>query len=357
MIGAIPVMFWPVIVIAFALFLAASWILTRHAVLAVLTVLSPLPGIALAVAVSHRLPFIFEYVPGFIAAGCLASAVAQSSASMPGRKAIRLSLGHLWLPLLASLLFFVPATFTDPTAFACMSAILSAFVVTAAGATVLSYDETFVTRINRASEARIRDTEWLSFVAIPRWGMSIGGIALVFSVLGFFGAQKGSAAILAHPILFAAPAFVFLIDAFAVTRNVRRTLAACLAMAPVLLLVLAASARFARAEESLWLSLAVAAIPVLLMAASAPRFERIGDAADIATVRGIEQAGPAIAVTSLAGAAMATLSTFQSSSGLIEGVVLFFGGIAALVLQPALTTMLYTLVPKRVSLEEAFRKR
>jgi hypothetical protein len=54
----------------------------------------------------------------------------------------------------------------------------------------LTYDESFVSRLNRALEWRTRAAFGASLVAVPRWGLSVSGIGVVGAVLGCFGAQS-----------------------------------------------------------------------------------------------------------------------------------------------------------------------
>jgi hypothetical protein len=354
MTGTIPLLFWPGLLITLALLVAFAWLLVRHTGLALLTVLAPLPGMGLADLGVHTPPVFSSYVPGFIVAAFLTSVIAPLAASTPARQAVRETLRALWPALVAIFVLFIPVAFMG--ALYCSIGVISAVAVTAPVAMLLSYDENFVVRINRAGENRLQEMERLAFLTIPRWGMSIGGIALVFCVLGFFGAQASPAAISVHPVLFCATAFVFLAGAFAITRNIRRALAAFLTMAPVVLLTLSLSARLAFPSIGLLVSLAAAAIPVLFMASAARIFERGGDSAETSTGRGIERFGATVAITTVASAAGAILAGFRFQDMVVEGSALLLGGAAALILQPALTTMLYTLFPRRISLEEAFRK-
>jgi hypothetical protein len=294
-------------------------------------------------------------LPGFIAAGFLAGAIAPLIANMPARQAVRQSLRDLWRAFLAILILFVPAVFLNPSSSAVAATEISAVAITALGAMLLPYDENFVVRINRAQEARLRQTDFLAFLTTPRWGASIGGIALVFSVLGFFGAQKAVASVAAHPASFIAMTVLFLAGAFVTARNVRRVLAALLAMVPVTLLMVALSDRFAFSPLGALVPLATAAMFVLIMAAPAFRFEQNGDGPLTATLRGIEQVAPAVVVVAVASIAAGII--FFSPAAIVESAAILLGGIAALILQPALTTFIYSIFPKRVSLEEAFRRR
>src|ERR1700744_2332571 len=114
MIGPAPVLFWPGILVALALLIAFSWVLTRHAALAAVVALSPLPGFVLVALATSRPPAVFGYIPGFIAAAFLAGAFAPRAANMPAREAVRISLRDLRLAFLAILALFIPMAFIGP---------------------------------------------------------------------------------------------------------------------------------------------------------------------------------------------------------------------------------------------------
>lgn len=357
MIGLPPVMFWPGLLIALALLVAFSWVLVRHAGLAITAALSPLPGFAVAMWATGQGPSIFAYLPGFIVAGILVGDVGRLAANMRGRSAVRKSLGDLWLVFLITVLMIVPAIFAGPAALIAIASVFSALIVATPASSFLNYDEDFVVRINRAMEGRLRQIERLDFLIQSRWGMSIGGIALVLSVLGFFGAQKTIALLFSHFVLLGAADVIFAVCAFAVSRNLRRTLASILAMVPTALLMIALTDRFAVPSMDFLLPLAVAAMPVLFITSKAASYERDGDSWETATQRGLEHFAAIIAIVLAAAFAANVLPAFQSPAALAGSASILLGGFAALILQPALTTMLYTLFPKRISLEEAFRKR
>jgi hypothetical protein len=351
----IPVTVWPGVLIALTILAGFSWLLVRHIGLALLVAFSPLPGFVLTGFAIHHPPSVFGYFPGFIAAGFFAGTIAPLTANMSARVAIGQSLRDLWRAFLAILILFIPAAFLSPSAFADIATEISAVAITAIGAMLLPYGENFVVRINRAQEARLRETERLAFLTTPRWGASISGVALVFSVLGFFGAQKAVASVAAHPALFIAMTVLFLAGAFVTARNVRRALAAFLALMPVALLMMGISDRFTFSPLGLLAPLATAAMFVLLTAATAFRFEQNGDGPLTATLRGMEQVAPAAVVVAIASVLAGIV--FLSQAAIIESAAILLGAIAALILQPALATFLYSLFPKRVSLDEAFRRR
>lgn len=349
-------MIWPGILLAFAVLAAFSWVLVRHIGLALVIALSPSPGVLLAAVEAHHTPSVFGYLPGFIAAAFLGGAIAPRAANMPARQAISLSLQELWRIFLAVFVLFIPAFF-GPGHFTGFLTEASAILFTALGAILLRYNENFVVRINRTQEARLRESEWLAFLATPRWGTSISGAALVFSVLGFFAAQKGIRTVAEHPALFIAMAVLFLVVVIFVARNVRRAVAAVLATVPIVLLTVALSERFAFSPVGLSGPLIAAAMPVLFIAAASFGFEQNGDGPVTATQRGVEKIGPAVAIVMLASALAALFAGMISQLAMLHAAALVLGGCAALVLQPALATFLYSLFPKRVSLDEAFRRR
>jgi hypothetical protein len=352
----IPVMFWPGIVVAFAILVAFSWLLVRHIGLALLIVLSPLPGFLLVAFEMRHSPSVFGYLPGFIVAAFLGAVIAPLAANMPARRAVSLSLRELWRPFLAIFVLFVPAFF-GPGHFTGFITEVSAILFTALGSMLLSYNENFVVRINRAQETRLRESEWLAFLTVPRWGASISGAALVFSALSFFGAQKGFATVVARPALFIAMTVLFLVVAFFVARNVRRAIAAVLAVVPVTLLTAGLSERLDFSLIGLSGPLIAAAMPVLFVAAAGFRFDQNGDGPVTVTQRSMEKTGPAIAIVMLASSVAALFAGMMSQPAILHAAALALGGCAALILQPALTTFLYSLFPKRVSLDEAFRRR
>lgn len=128
-----------------------------------------------------------------------------------------------------------------------------------------------------------------------------------------------------------------------------------LATVPVVLLTAALSERFAFSPAGLSGPLIAATMPVLFIAAASFGFG--GDGPVTATQRGMEKIGPAIAMVMLASALAALFAGMISPPAMLHAAALVLGGCAALVLQPALTTFLYSLFPKRVSLDEAFRRR
>ena len=68
--------------------------------------------------------------------------------------------------------------------------LLAVFVLVPAGSLFVGRDESFLSRLNRAREWRMRTAYALARVAVPRWGLSVTGIGFVLCVLGYFGAER-----------------------------------------------------------------------------------------------------------------------------------------------------------------------
>ena len=361
-------MFLPGALIALALLLILSYWHLRHWGLAVLAVIAPLTGaVGGTFLMSSFQPF--AYLAGFIAASFLASAIAAATAA--GRTTfLREAFVTFGFPLLCGFLLMGLSPFTALigthvqtlphvflAALSVAACFASAIVLLPAGALVLRYGENFVTRANRAREDRARWLASLDAVTQPRWGMSFSGIALIFSVLGYFGLRNsGNFTVGGSPLRLVAEAFLILAIAYLAARNFRRALAVLLALVPVVLVSawLLAKAGSWPAPTDLLLALGLMAMPVLVMAGRASAFERQGHSPAVATVRALEQNGATILAASLAAGLAVALSYGYADP--VEGFGVLLGGIAALVLQPALTTAFYALFPKRVSLD-AYRLR
>ena len=370
MSGIVPVAFLPGAVIALALLLAISYLHLRHAGLAILVVVAPLAGLAAAIYITHR-SYPICYLPGFAAGSFLAASVASHTTSVSPRTAVLEALRSLWLVLLLALAFASLAplltvlTWDDAidllrgAVLESASGGISALIGMVCVAMVLRYDETFIVRTNRLLEARERWMRNLLFPAQLRWGASVGGIALILGVLGFFG-MRDSGFVLSEATYAraASSAIVLLVAGYAVTHDIRRTLAIVFAMAPVVLVTVWMLFRWKSGADpsTLLLTLPLAAMPVLVMASGAALFQRRGDDPATATIRAIERRGVSVATIMLAAAVADTVSGGFSGAAILEGGALVFGGVAALIVQPALSTMFYTLFPKRVSLD-AYRMR
>lgn len=365
MVPVTPVTFSLGAVVALASLVLWSWVHLRHAGWAILTALAPLPGFAIA-AVMTGASSALAYLPGFIAASFLAGTVVAELASQPPPQAMRRAFATLWLAVVGGgvsiavlpwLLAWDVGHIAVPYARAVVifAGILSAAVIVMAVGRWIPASDNFVIQINRLREIRERQLHALEFTSQPRWGSSIAGIALVISVLGFFG-SGGSLPDTVAGLAGSAP--VLLVVAYVVTRNMRRALAILFAMVPAFLVTGWIAVRLAMANNGdLHFALCLSIIPVLVFASEAARLEREGDPADVATRRSLEQSAASIFLTLLAAASAVLLASQVTLTGLGEAMTIFMGAVAAMIFAPALTTLFYSLFPRRISLEEAFRKR
>ncbi|HJW41755.1 MAG TPA: hypothetical protein VJ476_11075, partial [Rhizomicrobium sp.] len=196
----------------------------------------------------------------------------------------------------------------------------------------------------------------------PRWAMSVTGIAVVFAVLGWFGA----APLLAHGSLQPQEAaisivIVFLI-ALAVGRDWRGAIAVVLALSTLVLLDLwllsMADLRLSlTAMVEIALTGLAALLPMLLQLDGVRRFRKGGDAPGLARLRAIEElgAGPYFATGGAAVAMLPWIVLHGSVVGLMAMFVL--SGLAGTVFAPAIATALEHLLPRRRSLSQLYGRR
>jgi hypothetical protein len=227
---------------------------------------------------------------------------------------------------------------------------LSAFLLPA-GARVLGYGGAFVTRANRMREAWDRRLNWLAFIVQPRWGWSVSGIGLIFTVLGLFDGHPNGQFMPFDAWALAVTGALFVTVTYLATRDLRRTVAFCFTA-----VVLFCFARWmdqgrVLSGSGFWLALALASFPALVMAARSAAFARDGDNAAVAMLRSFDIFA-ATTIFFCLGAAVAMLVL-----GLVPGAILMLcASLAALLVFPALTAAIFDLFPPRVSLD-AYRVR
>jgi hypothetical protein len=228
------------------------------------------------------------------------------------------------------------------------------------GEILLHFDEAFVARVNRARERRRLLLEKIAMVAVPRWGISVAGIALIFVALAWFGAQPafsffhfGSAVALAG----ASAGLVFLI-ATAAAGGWREGVAATITAAIVCLMALWGFAAFGKAPLYAAVSIAeLASLTLFLIHWQARRAHThvlSGDDPAIARLRSIEEVGGPQAIAVLGGIAMLAPSIFVRPIYAPYAMALVFSGVGALCFAPALATAIETLLPHRRSVEELY---
>lgn len=285
----------------------------RHFGLFALVLLAPVPGLAAvafvmplwtnATVISAGLAYLVGLSGGLVLAGDLAILVCDGAdaesathAALRGRGIV---LSVFILALAAAVLSLATIGDADMAAFTGAALVAAGGFAAIAGfylARFLPYGENFVTYRNRMQERWNRVIERSIAVARPRWGFSVAGIALVFAVLGFFGAQtlKVPAEMAARAMAVFPGAGVAIFAAIAVaTRDWRIMLAAVLAQCPPLLIGLWGLALMALpldAKNLLFLILALGAGAVPLVVAGAEA-GRTGDDAAIAAARTLLRSG------------------------------------------------------------------
>jgi hypothetical protein len=345
---------------ALAALSAVSYIQFRHTALALVVVLVPLPGAALATWL--QAPGLAPaYLCGFFIANVLAARITmkicdgeQISQAIKdaGRGAFSLLLwpGVLCVCIAAAFAALSRDAGGLLTA-ACVALSCISVLVLPLGARLLAYGGEFVTRANRAWEMRDRRLDGLAFIVQPRWGWAVSGIGLIFAVLGFFGAPQDVRSTPFDVWVLAAMGALFAATAYLATRDLRRAIAFCITMAILFCLARWTDHRLALADRDPWLLLALAALPTLTMAASSAAFARDGDNAAVAMLRSLERLAANIVFFCFGAAA----SMFVL--GPIAGAVLALcGSVAALLVFPALTAAIFDLLPPRISLD-AYRVR
>lgn len=344
----------------------------RHVGLTVVAALAPLLGMIAAAVAARGLgvtDLIAIYALGCIAASLAGGEIVRRVLSDGVDGAARVSLAHLILPCVlagiagvAVLWLFRVAPPLWLHAAAMVAASLAYGVVgTTFGASLLSFGESFHTAANRVRESRERLLRMATGIVESRWALSIAGIALVLSALGWFGAEPFVAhgAWIARPAIWAASALGAFLFAYAVARDWREALAATLALATWTLLALwlwgAAAGRFSHAALVEYATASAAAfLPMLTVMGGGWRFRLSGDEHATARVRALEDAGAsAYFAVAAAVAAMLPWMVLHGSVALLA-VTFLLGGGAAIVVRPAIATALEWFVSRRRSVNALY---
>lgn len=351
----------------------------RHIRLLLLAVLGPLPGLAAGFVAAR-----FFFMTGTLAQAALAWLFAFSISHLladeivtnvldgaSGKDAVRAAFKQrvrtllavtvaLMISLLA--LAFAPGMnwLGDAVAAEVFAAVL--FGVAAMWlAAFLPFDEVFVARINRTREHWHRVFDGLITVARPRWGFSVTGIAIVFIVLGVFGARGLVVAgnlEAAAPIILSGVLVAWLAAIVAAVRDWRAavsTLGAMSVAVTVGLWCLAGQGHplDGSALANLCLIAAAAGLPLLAAAADAGRLGRSGDDATIAASRTLMRTGPGLFFVPLSVAAgLVCAAPWFGAAG---PVVAVFAGAAPLLFRPALAIVLETWIPRPATRAARYR--
>jgi hypothetical protein len=351
---------WIGAAIALAVLSAFSYIQFRQTALAAATAFAPLPGFLLGIALHAPLQPL-GYLCGFIIADILLSVVQTKicDGASPA-DAIRQTIDSAGGVVIWPLALVMAATATLSTEFGLANLMLALLVLlgcaSALGVAFLAaryfpHDDEFIVRANRLRERCERWLDGLAFVVQPRWGWSVSDVALIFAVLGYFGGRNAGAAWPFSTIVLSAEVALFAIVAFAASRNVRRAIAFLLTVAVLAFVAFWVSGRLTMTPLELVLAIAVSAMPAFTMVIQSAKFARTGDATAVAALRASEQLAIPIAFFCLASPiALLALGAVG------DAILIASGGVAALIVFPAITTAIHDLFPPRVSLD-AYRIR
>lgn len=239
-------------------------------------------------------------------------------------------------------------------------AVLSAWLAVPLVGSFLPGSEDFIARANRTAESWTRRLDQVARVAQSPWALSASGIWLVLAVLGVFGSLKlvvGKDQAIQPDAIGAA--VILLVAAWFAARDWRRTLAVFLAAASAALYALWGYVRTGTALDGSLLLMtaglsAIVFAPIAAIAAGATLSGR-ADAAS-ASEAGISSAGPA-AATGIVGTLVVLAPWYREFGSARVGFVLaiLFAAGGAFAFQPAMTTALEGLVPRRQTLAERYR--
>jgi hypothetical protein len=351
--------------------LLAAYALLRHWGLAVLTGFAPLPGLIGAAPFASgsdfgAIPFLAY---GFALAGAILTSehklkeLLQQDADLTCTMIARWGKGP-FVPVLMAvglmailvLVWFRNGTSADAALQAIADSTLALFsvlVLLPLGFSVLSFDEAFVARANRACEQHARWLDGLRFASVPRWGLSLTGITLVAIVLGWYGAHG-----LLQDFLILRSALVILV-AFAggfVGAGWREGLALATAAGTACLLTLWATVIAPNLANSGVIVLQCGTFALLLSFWGAWRtrhHRQQHGAGPAARERVIVDAGGAvIAVIASAGALLPLIILQSGAVVALAGIT--FAGVAGVLLSPAMVTGLEALFPRRATVEELY---
>jgi len=356
----------PLVVAAGALLAAACCAAqTRHLGLAAMAAAAPLPGLLWAAPLSGGENFgavpILAYAFAFAVAALRAQA-AVDRALRDGNEEYPWWAAACAVGLMAVLgvLWFWGTGRRDAAMQSVADvtlAVFSAAVLLPLAASVLHFDENFVARANRARERRQRLLERLAFVALPRWGLSFAGIALVLLALGWFGAEPAMRTGTGAAVLRVVSAGLVAVAATFFMRGWREGLATGFAVAVVGLVSLWAVAAGRYDPMAPVGVIEAAALAVFLALHSGRRalsYRARGEAPALARQRTIEEtsAGQVFAAAGALAAVLPAAVLWPAIIPLAVGVVAAgFGGI---VWAPAGTAALECLFPRHRSADELY---
>ncbi len=330
----------------------------RHWRLAAVVAATPLPGLLWAAPLSDGSAFglvpVIAYGFGFAVATLYAQRLLdrllrQVAGEPPWRSAgvmlvLTLALAAVWFWRSDN------ADAATQAVFDVIAATASVLLLLPLSLPLLQFDEAFVVAANRARESHGRIFEWFGGAAIPRWGLSLTGIALVFLALGWFG----SAALLQHGWWRYGVSFVLVCSALGVfAGGWREGLGLGLVLALAALTTLWWQSYDARAPFGAVVALELAMFAGLL-AVSGARHMRLwrSDPAEVVRRRALEDSGGG--VFAVLGAAAAVAPSLLQAGAPVILLSIFAAGLCGALLFPAIMTGIETLIPHRRSVEDVF---
>lgn len=355
--------------------LVFAFVRLRHAGLALTVAVAPLPGLIVAASLGAAIePLVLAYLTGFAIALFLAddialrvvegSGPADAASATLREMAVASSAAAISAAAFPALVLLAGLRARTPSVAALLEfgSGFGGIAVLPLAATLLPFSEDFVARANRLRELRERRIEKIAAVTEPRWGWSLSGIGVVFFALAFFGSrslhvtpQVSHAALEVWLVV----AVVIAGAALATTRDWRRAIAATIALG---LAALIGCWGYARGGNALniasWLALlqvlGIGTAMILPVASSA--HPDAGEDTASAAVRSLMAKTGVVATVALgAVVVLVLLSVTIGREAFALAAALFFAGLGAVLLQPALTIAIETLAPRRSTIEARYR--
>ncbi|MDE2134079.1 MAG: hypothetical protein KGM97_05410 [Alphaproteobacteria bacterium] len=364
-LGGAPLLEAALILAGAALAAVSLLFYTRHWALALLTAAAPLPGLTWAAPTGAGdafgavplLAYVFAYAVAVVLAHnvlvrTLDSGVVEHPFKPAGAAVALMSAMAL------SWFWRTPAGAAAYQAVLdAVLAVVSTLIVMPIGAAFLQFDEVFVAVANRARERRQRLFEKIGVVTMPRWGMSIAGIALIFIALAGFGAEP--ALFSKHfGSVFAASLGLAFAFSVVVCGGWREGLGVTVAAGLAGLMALWAFAEIRNVAQASRVGvMEIMSLTFFLAFCSARRaakYRRLGDDPSVARLRAVEDLGGPQLIAVLGGIAAVLPSVVVHHAYAAYPVALAFAGAGAVGFAPALATACAALLPRRRSVEELY---
>jgi hypothetical protein len=340
----------------------------RHLALAVLTAAAPLPGLIWAAPMSADATF--GIVPALAYAFAYAVAVMQAHnvlvRALDGQTTenpFKPVVAAAGLMVALALLWFWRTAAGAASFQAVLDVVLavaSTLIVMPIGESFLHFDEMFVATANRVRERRQRLFGKVAMTAVPRWGLSIAGIALIFVALAWFGAQPVFSFV--HfanaSVIFAVSLGLTFALAVPVCSGWREGFGATVAAGLAGLVGLWAFAAIGEMASTSPVGIMELVLLALFLAFCGARraaaYRRLGEDSAIARLRAVEDLGGPQWFAILGGIAALLPFVVVHPANAAYVVALAFSGAGALGFAPALATACEMLVPRRRSVEELY---